>query len=218
MSATNRRLNNRMMKLYLIRHGQTTHNAGGKHQGWGPIRLSEKGMEQARTARSYLSALKLDKIYASPLLRTRQTAEFIFPDEYHRGLITFSDDLREVDTGPLSKYYVKDLDVRWGEEYTKRRRDMDLTPYGIESSAVVRARAAHFLETVLADAEAENLESIAVVLHAGIIRAMLTEICGLPAEIPLGRLPFEIDNCSVTTLEYGMLGWRIRGVNYQVNR
>ena len=70
------------MKLYMIRHGQTTCNVAGKHQGWGPVSLSEKGFEQARKAKEYVRTVNYDKIFVSDLLRTRQTAEILFPEKY----------------------------------------------------------------------------------------------------------------------------------------
>ena len=73
------------MKLYMIRHGQTTCNVAGKHQGWGPVSLSEKGFEQARKAKEYVRTVNYDKIFVSDLLRTRQTAEILFPEKYRAG-------------------------------------------------------------------------------------------------------------------------------------
>ncbi|MBE6613626.1 MAG: histidine phosphatase family protein, partial [Ruminococcaceae bacterium] len=84
------------MKLYLIRHGQTTHNVTGQHQGWAPVRLTEAGMDMAREARKKLADIHFDRIHCSDLLRTRQTAELIFPDEYKSGAITFEANLREI--------------------------------------------------------------------------------------------------------------------------
>ena len=37
-----------MGKLYLVRHGETVANAGGKLQGWMDAELNEKGRSQAR--------------------------------------------------------------------------------------------------------------------------------------------------------------------------
>jgi broad specificity phosphatase PhoE len=89
------------MKVYFIRHGQTTCNAAETHQGWGPISLSEKGFMQAAAIREYLEPINFDKIYASDLLRTRQTTEVLFPEEYRSGEINFDADIREIDTGAL---------------------------------------------------------------------------------------------------------------------
>lgn len=203
------------MKFYFIRHGQTTCNAAGKHQGWGPIGLTDKGFAQAKAAREYISPIRFDRIYASDLLRTRQTAEVIFPDEYHSGKISFEAELREVDTGALYGMGYDDLYPIFGDEYARRRLELDCGPYGAESSQHLRARVGQFMKKLEALSESEpSLERIAIVAHGGIIRSALAIITGQPEDVPVGRLPVQIDNCSVTVLEYANSRWRIVQLNY----
>ncbi len=66
------------MKLYFVRHGESTanllrefSNGGAKHP------LTEKGVEQARTVARALSGLQIEQIYASPVLRAVQTAQIL---------------------------------------------------------------------------------------------------------------------------------------------
>lgn len=62
------------MKVYLLRHGETDYNAEKRYQGSRDISLSEKGLEALRPAE-----FSVDRVYVSPMLRARQTAERIFP-------------------------------------------------------------------------------------------------------------------------------------------
>ena len=64
-----------MTRLILIRHGFSMANAEDRFAGYSDFPLSDIGHEQARLAAEYLFANeKIDKIYASDLLRAYHTA------------------------------------------------------------------------------------------------------------------------------------------------
>lgn len=63
--------------LYVARHGETEWNALNKVLGRTDIPLDAKGTGQARELARSVADLELDEIIASPLGRTRQTAEII---------------------------------------------------------------------------------------------------------------------------------------------
>ena len=60
------------MKLYMIRHGESTANAEGKHAGWGQIPLTDKGRDDARHAGTLLEGVTFDRVYVSDLLTTNE--------------------------------------------------------------------------------------------------------------------------------------------------
>lgn len=61
------------MKLILVRHGQTIHNAFKITQGHSQNKLSETGHKQAKLVGQKLKDQKLDAIYCSDLRRTKDT-------------------------------------------------------------------------------------------------------------------------------------------------
>ena len=63
------------MELYLIRHGQSTNNAGLPHVADPP--LSDLGKQQAYYAGNALQREGISRLYCSPMLRALQTAEII---------------------------------------------------------------------------------------------------------------------------------------------
>lgn len=65
------------MKVYLLRHGETSWNAMGKLQGHNDIPLNNKGIEQAKIVGESLKNLNINKIYSSPLVRASETANII---------------------------------------------------------------------------------------------------------------------------------------------
>ena len=63
------------MLIYLLRHGLTAYNAEKRYQGQRDIPLSPEGLAQLRRA-----DISPKTVYITPLCRTRQTAEVLFPD------------------------------------------------------------------------------------------------------------------------------------------
>ena len=62
------------MLIYLLRHGLTEYNAQKRYQGQRDIPLSPEGIAQLRRA-----DFDPEVVYITPLQRTRQTAEILFP-------------------------------------------------------------------------------------------------------------------------------------------
>ena len=62
------------MLIYLLRHGRTEYNAQKRYQGQRDIPLSAAGRAMLRKA-----DIEPKTVYITPLCRTRQTAEVLFP-------------------------------------------------------------------------------------------------------------------------------------------
>ena len=67
------------MHLYLARHAETTWNLAGRYQGRRESALSGRGVRQGGVLADALAAIepRIERIIASPLLRTRATALFV---------------------------------------------------------------------------------------------------------------------------------------------
>lgn len=69
------------MKLYVLRHGETSMNSLNQVCGLSNVALSEKGKSQAFEAaeklKQKLDGTKIDAIYVSPLLRAQETAQAV---------------------------------------------------------------------------------------------------------------------------------------------
>jgi len=65
-----------MLKIYLLRHGQTPWNAdGNRYCGRTDLPLTEKGIAQATSVREQLKNISFDAVYSSPLQRAFATAQ-----------------------------------------------------------------------------------------------------------------------------------------------
>lgn len=76
------------MGIYFTRHGQTDWNIVRRLQGKSDIPLNATGIAQAIKTKEVLQDIRIDKIYTSPLLRARQTAEIINED---RGIVMYEE-------------------------------------------------------------------------------------------------------------------------------
>ncbi len=71
------------MKIYVVRHGETNWNVEKKLQGRADIPLNNKGKRLAEVTGEALSDIHFDICFASPLIRTIQTAEALL--KYNTG-------------------------------------------------------------------------------------------------------------------------------------
>jgi broad specificity phosphatase PhoE len=70
-----------MLKVYLLRHGETQYNAdGNRYCGRTDISLTDKGLSQADIVYKQLKGVQLDAVYSSPLQRAYNTAKIATGD------------------------------------------------------------------------------------------------------------------------------------------
>jgi broad specificity phosphatase PhoE len=162
------------MKLYFVRHGESEANvakvfSNQKHE---LHPLTQTGREQAQTLAEKLRDVKFTAIYASPMLRARQTAEIL--NAPHELTVQFVPALLEHDAGNFEGR----ADEEAWNEYSRLfetwvvKRDLDARIEGGESFNDMHTRFAPFLNS-LVDEYGETDANILLVGHAGIFHAML---------------------------------------------
>lgn len=189
-----------MPTVVLVRHGRTTANASGILAGWSEgVFLDEQGRKQAAEVADRLSVVKLAGIVASPLERTRQTADAIHAAQ----------------TGPASRMDIhEDNQIgechygEWtGRELKKLAKDplwrrvqshpSSVTFPGGESMTAMQQRATsairrwneHFGDTSV----------YAVVSHGDVIKAILADALGTHLDL-FQRIC--VDPCSISIIDY----------------
>jgi broad specificity phosphatase PhoE len=85
------------IKLLLIRHGESEANVHHKFSGFQDVKLTERGIWQAKRLANRLKAIKIDKIYCSTLNRAKHTAEIVFKNK--KNFITSKPGLKEMNFG-----------------------------------------------------------------------------------------------------------------------
>ena len=159
------------MELHLIRHGQTNWNEERRAQGQSDSRLTKKGEEQALSLAKKINHMKFDKIFCSSSLRTRQTAELIFPGNTLN--IEYLDSLREIFLGPWEGKLYKDIEVTEPKSHKHFWEEPHLFDVeGAESFYELQKRA---VSTVQAIAEKFTSKKVVIVSHGALIKSLLCD-------------------------------------------
>lgn len=164
------------MKLLIIRHGESEADLLDVHEGRADFVLTERGHRQAEAMAEYVANnYNISKIYASTLIRAKQTAGHLSDKT---GIpIIFDENLMEFNNGLLAglpravvreKYpIVPDLPV-------------DKAVYGQESQVEFRQRAENTLSRVISESKSD--ESIAIVSHGGMINQLYRSLFDMPVD------------------------------------
>ncbi len=184
--------------LYLIRHGATENNRAkpprlqGRRTDPG---LSDVGVDQAERTSRFLADVKVERVYATPLLRSRQTARLVA--ESHGLEVEIVDDLIEVDVGKWEGRAWDEIERTDPEAYRAFMRDASIHPYlGGETMETVRRRVVPAFQRIMADNPARR---IAVVAHNVVNRVYLTHLMGMPIR---RYRAISQENCGVSLLRY----------------
>lgn len=152
--------------LYIVRHGRTAANAGGRIQGRLDLDLDDFGRSQAARLGAYIG--KVDRVITSPLRRAVQTAG-AFSTEAE---IEIDERWIELDYGALDGAPLGDVsDATWSQWY----EDPTFVPAGGESLADLQTR----VEAALAEVHAASRDrDIVVVSHVSPIKAAIAWCLG----------------------------------------
>jgi broad specificity phosphatase PhoE len=155
--------------LIIVRHGRTAANAAGRLLGRLDAPLDEIGEAQAAAMAAAVGPV--DRVVASPLERTRRTAEaFGVPVELDERFIEL--DYGEYDGMPLG-------DVP-GSVWSAWRADAGFAPPGGESIASLGVRVRQGLDEL---AEAARRDTVVVVSHVSPIKAAMAWALGVGDEV-----------------------------------
>jgi broad specificity phosphatase PhoE len=148
-----------VVRLLLVRHGQSTWNAERRWQGHADPPLSDLGRQQAKIAATAVG--DVDRIVSSDLLRARETAEII-AGQARDSSVELSPALRERAAGPWTGLTREEIDERWPGAL-----DSNTRPIGYEDDDTVLQRA---LPALLALDDPAR-DTVLVVTHGGLIGA-----------------------------------------------
>ena len=179
----------------LLRHGQTALSTERRFAGLSDIELTETGVRQAKLAGERLAARGgVDVIVASPLRRTRQTAEEVAAATSAR--VEYDDDLRETDFGDWEGLTFTEAQRRWPAAVAAWLADPAAAPPGGESFAAVAIRVQAAWERLMA---AHARETVLVVSHVTPIKTLLTEALLAP---PAAMYRMHLDVGSLSEIDW----------------
>jgi len=199
-----------MKTLYLVRHGETDHNAAGLAMGQTDVPLNELGRRQARQTAAWLRRYPIERIISSDMMRATATAEHLADT---LGLPIETDPrLRELSFGIFEGKKISDCEKEYPDIVSRwHSGEYDFAAPGGETRRELMARTRIMLD-VLMDAPEEH---IAVFTHGGTLNALHTHIIESTHPSPREHIHrvFRFSNASVSmALHTGKL-WRFHVVN-----
>jgi ribonuclease H / adenosylcobalamin/alpha-ribazole phosphatase len=178
---------------HLLRHGRTEHTPERRFSGSSDLPLSQVGRADAAAAAAHLAGRGIDVIVASPLLRTRQTAEAAA--EVLGVPVTTDADLRELDFGDWEGLTAAEAQAKSPLAFRRWSASIDVKPPGGESITEVSTRVARARQRIL-DQHAGT--TVLVVSHVTPIKLLLAAGLGVGDEI-VHRVFLEAASLSTVT-------------------
>ena len=173
-----------MSKLILVRHGQSVWNASNRFTGWTDVDLSDQGVEEAEEAGRELSAIRIDVVHTSDLVRAQRTAEIIMRhNESSDGVSTKYDwRLNERHYGALQGLNKAETAEKHGAEQVHVwRRSFDVAPPEGESLEMTAERTIpYFIEEIVTDLV--DGKNVLVSAHGNSLRSIVMHIESISPE------------------------------------
>lgn len=168
------------MRIILARHGETSWNVEGRHQGQGfDIPLSEAGRRQAEALGERLRQTTFARAVASPLLRAKETAELALGQQSDK--LQLDPALMEIAHGEWEGRLASEIrEIHPEIQRAWREAPHTVTLPGGESFQQVLDRAWPAFERACTGLGEE--ETLLLVTHDGVNRVLLCRVLGLPLE------------------------------------
>ncbi len=164
-----------LRRLILVRHGESEGNSRERLIGSGDPPLSPEGRDQIRAARANLLGQVIDAVVASPARRSWQSAQVLTGGASMR----LESDFREIHFGRWEGKRVDELASSDPALYTQWREGAPGFEYpGGELRAQFRAR----VECGLTRLSGSGATAALLVIHKGVIRAIVESLLGTPLE------------------------------------
>jgi len=165
-----------MIRLLLVRHGESTWNAVSRWQGQADPPLSPFGERQAEDAGARLAEIAtITAVWASNLVRARRTGDLI---AQRLGIAQVREEplLRERDVGAWSGLTRGEIEERWPGYLAARRSPPDFEG---DDELLARTRAG-----LAAAVDGSGPGDVLVVTHGGVIRTIERSLGAIPERLP----------------------------------
>jgi len=178
-----------MATLIIFRHGQSVWNLENKFTGWVDVELSDKGMQEAKSAGEKLKPFHFDLAYASDLKRAQNTLTAALEIAGKTVPTIYNVALNERMYGDLQGLDKTATAQKYGDEQVKIwRRSYDIAPPNGESLKDTAARVIPYFKAEI-EPKLKAGKNIVIAAHGNSLRAL---IMYLEKMTPEQILEFEI--------------------------
>ncbi|CCF55858.1 hypothetical protein KAFR_0A04230 [Kazachstania africana CBS 2517] len=185
-----------VIRLFVIRHGQTEHNVLKILQGHKDISINSTGYKQAEKLGMYLKEhnIKFDKVFSSDLKRCQETNTEVLRFSGQEDVpVELDSDLRERFMGIIEGMHITDA-----EKYANKHGKGSFRDFG-EDPEEFTARLHRGINKSIKESLEKDYRNIALISHGGAIRAILTSLEGPKTKNADKIIVF---NTSVTIIDY----------------
>ena len=184
-----------MGSIIFLRHGQAKNNTERILAGRTPgVPLTEKGVEQAKKAATFLENMNISAIYSSPIERAKNTAEIV--GEQTSIDVRIDERLIELDMGKFTGMPYDEIFKKHGNVFLKfYDGELEIAHNGVETFVQVKNRVLSMIDHVLKEHENEN---VLLVTHMDPIKAMISTIMDANAN---SMFELIIENASLTVFK-----------------
>jgi alpha-ribazole phosphatase len=182
------------LEIILVRHGETEWNVGEIFRGRIDIDLNETGKKQAELLSEYLSGLKIEAVYSSPLKRALNTAQAIA--RHHNLRVQITDGLNDLDFGQWQGLSLEGVREKYKEAYAEWANHPERVRLpGGETLGQVRKRAIKVVDEVTAKYKG----AVVLVSHRVVNKVLICALLGLDNS---HFWNIRLDTCGLTTFTY----------------
>jgi len=172
-----------MLRILVIRHGETFSNAENRFSGHQDVDLNEKGIWQAEQLANRLKDEQIDFAYSSDLKRATCTAKIGL--KYHNIEVKTEPLFREMSFGKWEGLNVNELDFDEDERLMEWWKYPDLSMPGGESTSELKERVLTGLNRIIKEHNEKDKEkTVVIVCHGGVARIILA----IALDIPTGKV------------------------------
>ena len=176
-------LNNKNLRLFLVRHGEPRQQDDRIFLGQTDVPLSEHGRGEAASAGDELVSLgcQPDRIYSSNLLRAKETTEIISARLGGAPIVNIPA-FRELNMGVWDGELIEDIRRRFPVEYMKRGENiLNFRIPGGENFHDLRERLTSEFQRILYEEFFQSLSTdgshdLVIVSHLGVIHTLIAEL------------------------------------------
>jgi len=184
-----------MLKIILIRHGETVWNKEQLFRGRKDIELNRKGEKQAEYLTKYLGKIKVDDVYASPLKRALFMAKKIAVK--HKLCVKISKALIDFDFGSWEGHTLEDIKVHYPQLYNLWLLNPEkLKIPKAETIAQLRNRLKQFVQALV---KKRQNKTVVIISHRVVLKMFILSALDLPAKY---FWSIKLDTSSISVLEY----------------
>ena len=193
-----------MVRIILIRHGETTWNIEGRYQGQEDTPLSPRGLEQGKLLAQGLKNVPLDVCISSPLQRSYQTCKFCA--DLHKLPVATDARLTEINHGDWEGVLAPDIAKAYPVEFEQWHTAPHLVQMpgeGGETLDDVRRRVRAAFDEYARKYEGKT---VLVAAHDAVNKAIICDLLGLGME---HFWQIKQDNTCINVMEYNEGAWRL---------